>query len=132
MLLLRGMIEIKDSKKMSPDEFDTRKQSILIRSLLVIISLLVLSIIVLIIYSKITGPQEEIYTKYSNYHTNSVYSNSISNNYEVDESESDTVYRGKTGTKYHKKNCSSLKGKGIPISKEDAIEQGREPCKICY
>lgn len=42
-----------------------------------------------------------------------------------------TVYIGKTGTKYHKQSCSTLKGKGIPISIEEAREQGRQPCKVC-
>lgn len=42
-----------------------------------------------------------------------------------------TVYRGKTGTKYHRESCPSLKGKGIPISLDEALDQGREPCKIC-
>lgn len=41
------------------------------------------------------------------------------------------VYRGKTGTKYHKKNCPTLKGGGIPITINDALKQNREPCKVC-
>lgn len=42
-----------------------------------------------------------------------------------------TVYRGKTGTKYHVASCSTLKGKGIPIRLSEAKKQGREPCKVC-
>lgn len=42
-----------------------------------------------------------------------------------------TVYIGKTGTKYHKQDCGSLKGKGTAISFDEAIAQGRTPCKIC-
>lgn len=49
----------------------------------------------------------------------------------IDEESSVTVYVGKSGNKYHKKSCHTLKGGGIPISLEDAIVQGREACKIC-
>ena len=42
-----------------------------------------------------------------------------------------TVYIGKTGSKYHRENCGSLKGKGTPISIDEALLQGREPCKVC-
>lgn len=42
-----------------------------------------------------------------------------------------TVYIGKTGTKYHKQGCSTLKGEGSPISLEDAKAQGRTACKRC-
>ena len=41
------------------------------------------------------------------------------------------VYKGKTGNKYHKSDCGTLKGKGIEISYDDAINEGREACKIC-
>lgn len=41
------------------------------------------------------------------------------------------VYRGKTGTKYHKKTCPTLKGKGRPISLEEAKKQGRQACQVC-
>lgn len=43
-----------------------------------------------------------------------------------------TVYIGQTGTKYHKQDCQSLKGKGTAISLSEAQAQGREPCGICY
>lgn len=42
-----------------------------------------------------------------------------------------TVYRGKTGTKYHRKSCHTLKGNGIAITMQEALEQGREACKVC-
>lgn len=41
------------------------------------------------------------------------------------------VYRGKTGTKYHKETCPTLKGGGIPITLETALRQNRQPCKVC-
>jgi hypothetical protein len=44
---------------------------------------------------------------------------------------SQTVYRGKTGTKYHRETCPTLKGGGIPISLSDALAQGRDACKVC-
>lgn len=43
-----------------------------------------------------------------------------------------TVYIGATGTKYHKQDCQSLKGKGTAISLSDAKSQGRTACGICY
>lgn len=42
-----------------------------------------------------------------------------------------TVYIGKTGTKYHKKSCTTLNGNGIPISLDEALAEGRTPCKRC-
>lgn len=42
-----------------------------------------------------------------------------------------TVYRGKTGNKYHRQDCRTLKGSGTAITLEEALSQGREPCKIC-
>jgi hypothetical protein len=42
-----------------------------------------------------------------------------------------TVYRGKTGTKYHLESCHTLRGKGIPIRLSEAKREGREPCKVC-
>ncbi len=41
------------------------------------------------------------------------------------------VYRGKTGDKYHRASCRTLKGGGIPITLEEAKSQGRQACKIC-
>lgn len=42
-----------------------------------------------------------------------------------------TVYRGKTGNKYHRQDCRTLKGGGTAITLDEAISQGREACKIC-
>ena len=43
----------------------------------------------------------------------------------------DVVYIGKSGNKYHKKDCSTLKGGGTAILRRDATLDGREPCKRC-
>ena len=48
-----------------------------------------------------------------------------------EEKSEETVYKGKTGNKYHKIDCGTLKGKGTPISHDEAIKEGREACKIC-
>lgn len=56
--------------------------------------------------------------------------NSAAVSSETDKSEK-TVYIGKTGTKYHKQSCRTLKGNGRPISLEEAKKQGRQPCKVC-
>jgi len=42
-----------------------------------------------------------------------------------------TVYIGRTGNKYHRKSCSTLKGNGTAISLSEARSQGRTPCKRC-
>ena len=44
----------------------------------------------------------------------------------------DTVWKSKSGTKYHSKpTCSNMKS-ATEIPLEDAINQGLEPCKKCY
>lgn len=43
----------------------------------------------------------------------------------------ETVYIGKTGTKYHRQDCGTLKGNGTAITLDEAIAQGRTSCKIC-
>ena len=58
--------------------------------------------------------------------TNSGYS------YAGSDDGSQTVYVGKTGTKYHYKNCRTLKGGGRAISLSTAISQGYTPCKVCH
>lgn len=47
------------------------------------------------------------------------------------QSNTQTVYIGKTGTKYHRQTCSTLKGNGSAIPLSEALAQGREPCKRC-
>lgn len=42
-----------------------------------------------------------------------------------------TVYITKTGEKYHKSSCSSLKKSKIEIKLSEAKSQGYEPCKRC-
>ena len=41
------------------------------------------------------------------------------------------VYVTKTGTKYHKDGCSSLRSSKIEITLGEAVEKGYEPCKVC-
>ena len=41
------------------------------------------------------------------------------------------VYITKTGSKYHREGCSSLRSSAIPISLSEAKQKGYEPCKIC-
>lgn len=46
--------------------------------------------------------------------------------------ESDSeVYITRTGSKYHLDECRYLRESKIPISLEDAKEQGYTPCKAC-
>ena len=44
----------------------------------------------------------------------------------------DTVYLTKSGNRYHKQNCHTLKGNGSPINIKDAEAKGKTPCKICF
>lgn len=41
------------------------------------------------------------------------------------------VWVGNTGNKYHKQNCSTLKGNGHQITYQQAIAEGRQACKVC-
>lgn len=50
---------------------------------------------------------------------------------DVSSEKSETVYVGKTGSKYHRKDCSTLRGKGTPMNRQDAIQAGKQPCKRC-
>lgn len=43
-----------------------------------------------------------------------------------------TVYVGKTGNKYHRSGCPTLKGKGTAISLSQAIAEGRTACQRCH
>lgn len=43
-----------------------------------------------------------------------------------------TVWIGETGTKYHYKDCRTLKGNKYEITLKEAEAQGRTPCKVCY
>lgn len=42
------------------------------------------------------------------------------------------VWVGDTGTKYHKHSCRTLKGNGHQTTMEQALSEGRQPCKVCY
>ncbi|CCG55777.1 Endonuclease/exonuclease/phosphatase [Brachyspira pilosicoli WesB] len=42
-----------------------------------------------------------------------------------------TVYIGKTGKKYHRENCRTLRGNKYPISIQEAKERGYTACKVC-
>ena len=42
------------------------------------------------------------------------------------------VWVGETGTKYHNQGCRTLKGKGHQITMQQALAEGREPCKVCH
>jgi hypothetical protein len=42
-----------------------------------------------------------------------------------------TVYVTKTGEKYHRAGCSSLRKSAIPMKLKDAVAAGYEPCKRC-
>ena len=59
---------------------------------------------------------------------NSTQRNITSNS---DDEESDIVYIGKTGKKYHYKDCHTLKGQGRAISLKEAKKQGRQSCQHC-
>lgn len=37
----------------------------------------------------------------------------------------------RTGNKNHRQDCWTLKGKGHPISLDEAKRQGRTACKVC-
>ena len=41
------------------------------------------------------------------------------------------VYVTKSGEKYHRDSCSSLRKSKIAISLKEAKKKGYEPCKIC-
>ncbi len=43
-----------------------------------------------------------------------------------------TVYVTKTGKKYHESGCSSLSSSRIPVSLEQALADGKEPCGRCH
>ncbi len=46
--------------------------------------------------------------------------------------QSQTVYIGETGTKYHYETCHTLKNGAFPISLDEALAQGRTACKVCH
>jgi len=50
---------------------------------------------------------------------------------QTDQKKDVTVYITRTGKKYHRAGCSSLRSSSIPISLKDAKAKGYTPCKIC-
>lgn len=48
------------------------------------------------------------------------------------DNQSETVWVGNTGNKYHKQSCRTLKGKGYAITLQQALSEGREACKVCH
>ncbi|MDD5017792.1 MAG: hypothetical protein PHO15_06820 [Eubacteriales bacterium] len=44
----------------------------------------------------------------------------------------DIVYVTESGTKYHKQDCSYLTSSKIPVSLEQAIQEGKKPCSRCF
>lgn len=47
------------------------------------------------------------------------------------DNQSTTVYVTKTGKKYHRDGCSSLRRSKIPMSLQDAKNSGYTPCELC-
>lgn len=43
----------------------------------------------------------------------------------------DTVYITRTGIRYHRDGCRSLRRSRIPVSLQEAIRRGYTPCRIC-
>ncbi len=52
--------------------------------------------------------------------------------YEKQYPDKEIVYITKNGTKYHKEDCSYLSSSKIPVTLEQAISQGLEPCSKCF
>ena len=48
------------------------------------------------------------------------------------EDNSETVWVGETGKKYHVQGCRTLKGKGHQITLKQALSEGRQACKVCH
>lgn len=71
-------------------------------------------------------------TNESSSNTTSISSH-ITNQYATqDNNTTEMVWVGDTGTKYHIQSCGTLKGKGHQITYQQAIAEGREPCKVCH
>lgn len=45
---------------------------------------------------------------------------------------SEMVWVGETGTKYHIQSCRTLKGKGHQITLQQALSEGKQACKVCH
>jgi hypothetical protein len=42
-----------------------------------------------------------------------------------------TVYVTRSGARYHRADCSSLRGGAVPMSRSEAIRRGKTSCKRC-
>lgn len=48
------------------------------------------------------------------------------------DNDSEMVWVGNTGTKYHRESCRTLKGNGHQITMKQALSEGKQACKVCY
>ena len=48
------------------------------------------------------------------------------------DNQSEMVWVGETGSKYHYQDCRTLQGKGHQITLKQALAEGRQPCKVCH
>ena len=62
--------------------------------------------------------------------TSSEISNSSDNT--SNSKNSQMVWVGDSGTKYHNEGCRTLKGNGHQITLQQALAEEREPCKVCH
>lgn len=51
---------------------------------------------------------------------------------EAEDQSEEMVWIGETGTKYHYKDCRTLKGNKYQITLKEAKAQGRGACKVCH
>ena len=49
----------------------------------------------------------------------------------ANEDDNPIVYITRTGKKYHREGCSTLKSSKIPITLKEACERGYKPCSLC-
>lgn len=73
-------------------------------------------------------------TKKTNSNSQSVTKNQSASNSttNIDNNNLQMVWVGDTGTKYHIQSCRTLKGKGHQITKQQALAEGRQACKVCH
>lgn len=71
---------------------------------------------------------EQTSTENSGNSTQSTTSSEVSN----DDGNSQMVWVGDSGTKYHNESCRTLKGNKHQITLQQALAEGREPCKVCH
>ena len=82
-----------------------------------------------------SSPTSSSSEKTSSKTTSSTSKNTTTSNNETSSStknNSEMVWVGETGTKYHTQSCRTLKGKGHQITLKQALAEGREPCKVCH